>query len=219
MFVSWFELKNNMTIIFIHLLYREKGLFHLPILAHLICHCNSRSLLSFSSARLTRGFDDSIHRRKCLLSGHLFLLPLKLVNTDERLRGKKWWRRFLENGFVETYNQMCIGFEIFYTIWSLFYGVFNSYPKQYKLKNSKSRAPCTQALLMNGFSSNLVSSILKSWERIIKKNQVSSNFGSRKKPLEKTARYIYQFQSKICINFHVGGNSETTAQATALSNN
>ena len=156
MFVSRFELKNNMAMIFIHLLLHKKGLIHLPIFEHLIFRCNSRSLLSFSSARWARGFDDSIHRRKCLLSGHLFLLPLKLATTDERFRWQNLRRRFLGIGCVETHYWMCIGFIIFWTIWSFFCGIMNSYPKRYKLKNAKARAPVVLALLAGGFGWNSV---------------------------------------------------------------
>ena len=151
MFVLCFELKNNVAMIFIHLIMRKKGLIRHPILAHFIFRCNFCSLLTFSSARWARGFDNSIHRRKCLLGGHLFLPPLKLVNTDERFRWQNLRRRFLEISCVETHNWMCIGFKIVLTIWSFFCGALNSYPKRYKLKNPKLRAPCTQALLMNGF--------------------------------------------------------------------
>ena len=157
MFVSWSELKNNIPTIFIHLILHLNDLIQLWILAFFF----GGEILALSSLSRARGFNDSIYGESCLLLRHRFLLPLKIPNTDERFRWKQWWRRFLVIGYVETHNWLCIGFRIFYTIWSFFCGVLNSYPKRYKLKNSKSRAPSTQALLMNGSCWNLV---WKDWD-------------------------------------------------------
>ena len=102
---------------------------------------------------------------------------------------------------------MCIGFEIFYTIWSFFCGSFNSYPERCKLENSKLRAPSTQALLMNGFCWNLVWKEWDSNEHDQRKNDDVYNYRQRNMHLRSLGKTIHRFRSKIPVHSHWLGSS------------